>query len=142
MRTALVHDALCDVGGAERVFKYLCEEFDEADIYTLCYNPSETLEYFRHKAINTTWLDKLIKTSQGLRMMFPIAAFVMKNIDLSHYDLVISSSASIAKYVNAKNGKHISYCYYPTRALWEPEKYFGNSIWARGLIPLLKYYRL
>lgn len=141
MRTALVHDALCCVGGAERVFKYLCEEFEEADIYTLCYNPSETLEFFRTKDINVTWLDKLIKTPQGLRLSFPIAASVMKNLDLSQFDLVISSSASIAKYVSAKNGKHLSYCYYPTRALWEPEKYFGNNKWRRNLNPFLEYYR-
>ena len=141
MRTALVHDALCDVGGAERVFKYLCEEFEEADIYTLCYNPSKTLDFFRSRVINVTWLDKLIKTSQGLRMMFPIAATVMKNLDLSQYDLVISSSASIAKYVDAKKGKHICYCYYPTRALWEPDKYFGKGKWVRSLRPFLEYYR-
>ena len=65
----------------------------------------------------------------------------MENIDLSHYDLVISSSASIAKYVDAKNGKHISYCYYPTRALWEPEKYFGYTKWGHRANPFLKYYR-
>ena len=141
MRTALVHDALCCVGGAERIFKYLCEEFEEADIYTLCYNPNETLEFFKGKDINVTWLDKLIKTPQGLRLSFPIAAAVMKNLDLSQYDLVISSSASIAKYVDAKKGKHICYCYYPTRALWEPEKYFGNSKWGRSLNPFLEYYR-
>jgi len=141
MRTALVHDALCCVGGAERIFKYLCEEFEEADIYTLCYNPNETLEFFKCKEINVTWLDKLIKTPQGLRLSFPIAAAVMKNLDLSKYDFVISSSASIAKYVSAKNGKHLSYCYYPTRALWEPEKYFGNSKLGRSLNPFLKYYR-
>ena len=54
---------------------------------------------------------------------------------------MISSSASIAKYVDAKNGKHISYCYYPTRALWEPEKYFGYTNWVHRVNPFLKYYR-
>jgi len=141
MKIALVHDALCCVGGAERIFKYLCEEFEEADIYTLCYNPSETLQFFRSKDINTTWLNRMIKTPQGLRIMFPIAAYVMQRIDLSNYDLVISSSASIAKYVNVKNGKHICYCYYPTRALWEPEKYFGYPKWVNSVKLLLKYFR-
>ncbi|MBL7047890.1 MAG: glycosyltransferase [Candidatus Marinimicrobia bacterium] len=141
MKTALVHDALCCVGGAEKVFKYMCEEFEEADIYSLCYNPNETLEFFKSKVINVTWLDKLIKTPQTLRISYPIATTVMKNLNLSQYDIVISSSASIAKYVSAMNGKHFSYCYYPTRALWEPDKYFGNSIWGRCLSPFLRLYR-
>ena len=141
MRIALVHDALCCVGGAERVFKYLCEEFEEADIYTLCYNPNETLDYFNSKIINTTWLNNIIKTPKLVRIFYPLAAIAMKKINLDNYDLVISSSASIAKYVSAKNGKHISYCYYPTRALWEPEKYFGKSFWLYFLKPFLKYFQ-
>jgi len=141
MNIALVHDALCCIGGAERVFKYLCEEYSEADIFTLCYNPKETLEFFNTRNINVTWLNKLIQTPKALRVSYPIASIVMNNLDLSKYDLIISSSASIAKYVSTNRGVHFSYCYYPTRALWEPEKYFGSSMWLRGVNPLIEYYR-
>ena len=50
MRIALVHDYLCGLGGAERVFEYMCQEFPEADIYTLAYNKNSTLsEYKKYK---------------------------------------------------------------------------------------------
>ena len=39
MKVALVHDVLIIFGGAERIFQYLCEEFKDADIFTLSYNP-------------------------------------------------------------------------------------------------------
>jgi hypothetical protein len=34
MKTAIVHDCLKELGGAERVLKTLCEMFPDAPIYT------------------------------------------------------------------------------------------------------------
>ena len=31
MKIAVVHDYLCGIGGSERVFQYICEEFAEAE---------------------------------------------------------------------------------------------------------------
>ena len=142
MKIALVHDALCNVGGAEKVFQYLCEEFDEADIYTSCYNANETLGYYKTVNIRTTFAGKFINNPKRFRLSLLYGMHSMENINLSNYDVVISSSASIAKYVKANKGKHFSYCYYPTRAIWEANKYFGRSILKyliKPLIPYLKY---
>ena len=141
MRIALVHDYLCGIGGSERVFQYLCKEFKEADIFTLAYNPSKTLPYFKNIKVNTTWLNKYVQSMEAFRWSFPFATYVMEGIDLSKYDLVLSSSATVAKYVRVPNGTHVCYCYIPTRALWQFEEYFGKSIKAQFLkfiIPLLK----
>ena len=61
------------------------------------------------------------------RLFFPINIFVMKLFNFSNYDLIISSSASTAKYLNKKGAKHICYCYIPTRAIWNTQAYFGNA---------------
>lgn len=127
-RIAIVHDYLCGVGGAERVFQYICEEFEEADIFTLAYNPEATLPYYKTRHIKTTWLNYLVKSMDGFRWSFPVATYVMQQIDLSEYDLVISSSATVAKYVLAPQGRHICYCYIPTRALWQTNNYFKSGI--------------
>ena len=140
-KIALIHDALCDTGGAERVFQYLCEEFYEADIYTSCYLPDKTLEFFKSKKINVTNLNRFIKSSKTFRLSYLFLINAMKKINLSEYDIVISSSASVAKYITAKRGKHFSYCYYPTRAIWESDKYFQNSIlkyFLKAFLPFLK----
>jgi len=116
------------MGGAERIFQYICEEFPEADVFTLAYNPAITLPFFKSVNINTTWLNRFVQSMEAFRWSFPIATYVMELLDLSSYDVVLSSSATVAKYVKVPNGKHICYCYIPTRALWQTEEYFRNSL--------------
>jgi glycosyltransferase involved in cell wall biosynthesis len=141
MKIALVHDALIIYGGAERIFQYLCEEFEDADIYTLSYNPENTLPFFKTKKINVLRINKWVQYPTAFKFSFPISKYLFGKLDLSKYDLVISSSASIAKYISVPNGKHFNYCYYPTRALWEPKKYFDRSIIRYFIIPFLPYLR-
>ncbi len=61
MRIALVHDSLCRVGGAERVFQYMCEEFAEADVFALACNPEQTIPYFANGRVKTTWLNGIVR---------------------------------------------------------------------------------
>lgn len=139
MKIALVHDFLCSIGGSERVFQVLAEEFQEADLYTLAYNPKTTLPFFQTRTIYTTGLNPLIRNANAFRWSFPLATFAMQNLDLSGYDIVLSSSATVAKYVRAKN--HLCYCYIPTRALWNTNEYFKKS-WKRAIIaPFLRFLR-
>jgi glycosyltransferase involved in cell wall biosynthesis len=127
-KIALVHDYLCNKAGSERVFQYMCEAFPEADVYTLAYNPSKTFPYFESRRVRTTWLNSWVQSSSMFNWLFPIATHVMEHLDLSGYDLIISSSATTAKYLNARNAFHICYCYIPTRALWHFEEYFGQGL--------------
>lgn len=139
MKLAIVHDYLCGVGGAERVFQYICEEFGEADVFTLALNQKSTLPYFDRRNIKTTWLNPVVQSMDAFRWSFPVATYVMESLDLSLYDVVLSSSATVAKYVHVPNGKHICYCYIPTRALWQTGEYFGQSVKASLVKPLLSY---
>ncbi|GAB0058331.1 hypothetical protein SIID45300_02679 [Candidatus Magnetaquicoccaceae bacterium FCR-1] len=139
MKMAIVHDYLCGMGGAERVFQYICEEFKEADIYTLAYNPARTLPYFKGRKIHTTWLNPFVQSMDAFRWSFPVATHLMEMIDLSGYDLVLSSSATVAKYIRVPNGRHICYCYIPTRALWQTGDYFGGSWKSKLIRPFLSY---
>ncbi|MGK5091517.1 glycosyltransferase [Deltaproteobacteria bacterium TL4] len=141
MRMALVHDYLTGKGGAERVFQYMCEEFSEADIYTLAYAEDQVYSYFKTRKINTTWLNPFLNSMESVRWSFPIATHTMERLDLSQYDIVLSSSASMAKYVQPKKGIHICYCFIPTRALWHFDKYFGKSTKAKIVRPLLNHLR-
>ena len=141
MKIALVHDYLCGIGGSERIFQYLCEEFTEADVYTLAYNPQRTLPYFQTRKINTTWMNKFVRSMGAFRLSFPISTYVMQSLRLSRYDVVLSSSATTAKYVTVDRGVHVCYCYIPTRAIWQYEEYFEKSIQSRIFGLLLPYFR-
>jgi glycosyltransferase involved in cell wall biosynthesis len=141
MKIAIVHDYLCGIGGSERVFQYICEEFQEADIYTLSYNSALTYPYFKSRRIHTTWMNRFVRTMDAFRWLFPFATYAMQRLDLSKYDVVLSSSATSAKYIRAPNGIHICYCYIPTRAIWQFDEYFLPSWKSRFISLFMPYLR-
>jgi glycosyltransferase involved in cell wall biosynthesis len=51
----------------------------------------------------------------------------MESQRLKGYDLVLSSSATVAKYVSVVGGTHLCYCYMPTRAIWQADAYFNPT---------------
>ena len=120
MKVALVQDWLTELGGAEKVFAELLKIYPEADIYTLVASPkvikklditSHVCESFIcHLPFARKWYRKYMQ-------FFPIA---IEGFDLSAYDLIISSSSSVAKNVLTHSGQiHISYCHSPARYVWD-----------------------
>jgi glycosyltransferase involved in cell wall biosynthesis len=128
LKVALVHDALINCGGAERVFQVFCEMFQNAPIYTSVYLPEKTFPYFQSRRIFTTVLQKFIKSEQQLKQIFPLSLWLMQRIMLKDFDLVLSSSTFCGKFVQVlKPAIHICYCYSPFRLLWQPESYFDRD---------------
>jgi glycosyltransferase involved in cell wall biosynthesis len=130
MRLAIVQDQLLTNAGSERVALHIANGFPEADIWCLAYNSKSTLPEFRMmgRPIRTTWMNALVRSHKIFKWAFPLATHVMENLDLSAYDVVISSSATVAKYIRAPHAVHVCYCYYPTRALWNTSQYFGGGL--------------
>ncbi len=121
MKVAIVCDWLVGTGGAERVVLELHKMFPDAPIYTSQYDDDPKIWYgdkwFTDADVRTTWLQKLPK---GLRKFLPVLrAWSFSRLDLSQYDLVISSSGAEAKGVKTKRRTlHISYCHAPTHYYW------------------------
>lgn len=130
-KIALVHDSLINRGGAERVFQVFCEMFPDAPVYTSVYFPNKTFSYFKKRLIQTTSLQKIVGTERSFKSLFPLACFLLQKMNLSEYDIILSSSTFCGKYVYQKGVKHICYCYTPFRLLWNPDSYYrrvrGNS---------------
>jgi glycosyltransferase involved in cell wall biosynthesis len=144
MRLALIQDQLLTQGGSERVFLQMCREFPEADLFTLVYNPERTLPEFRELPIRTSWMNRFVRTHDAFRTAFPLARSVMERWDLRGYDVIVTSSASTAKYIRRHRALHICYCYFPTRAIWTADRYFGTTnLGLRGTIfrALLPHFR-
>jgi glycosyltransferase involved in cell wall biosynthesis len=137
LKVALVCDWLVGVGGAERVLLALHQLFPQAPIYTSQYDP-KAIDWFHDIDVHTSWLQHLPK---GLRKFLPLLrAISFSHLNLSDYDLVISSSGAEAKSV--KTGKstiHICYCHSPTHYYWRRyEEYikdpgFGYFDWLARL---------
>jgi glycosyltransferase involved in cell wall biosynthesis len=129
-RVAIVCDWLTGTGGAERVVLELHKMFPDAPIYTSQYDKNPATWYgdrwFADADVRTLWLQRLPKSLKKLLPVLRAKAF--SKLDLSEYDLVISSSGAEAKAV--KTGPktvHITYCHAPTHYYWSRyDEYMQN----------------
>src|SRR3954464_3917402 len=118
-RVALVHDFLLDIRGAERVFAAICDLYPEADVFTAVYDEEGTEGRFRHRTVTTSFLQRVRPTARTFRALLPLYPQAMESLDLSGYDLVISSSSAWAHGVIVDEGAvHVCYCHNPFRYAW------------------------
>jgi glycosyltransferase involved in cell wall biosynthesis len=130
MKLAIVHDAIVNRGGAERVLGAFHELFPEAPIYTTAYWPEQTHTSLQTAEIHTSLLQKMARTETQLKMLFPLAFQLMGRLDLSEWDIVLSSSTYCAKNVDTPSSTvHICYCYAPFRPVWEFDEYTEHLPW-------------
>jgi glycosyltransferase involved in cell wall biosynthesis len=131
-RVAIVCDWLTGIGGAERVVLELHKLYPEAPIYTSQYDPAK-IDWFQDADVRTTSLQRLPKS---LKKFLPLLrAWAFSRLDLSEYDLVLSSSGAEAKGVKTgKNTVHICYCHSPTHYYWiRHDEYLDKPGFPRGL---------
>jgi len=139
-RIAIVHDWLTTMGGAERVVLALHEAFPKAPIFTSVYEPSAVPE-FEGLDIRTTSLQKLPSGLRKLHKFFPtmrVRAF--QKLDLSDFDIIISSSSAEAKQVRKTRPDqvHICYCHTPIRYYWSHYAAYKKDPGFGSLNPLIR----
>ena len=127
MRVALVHDWLITWRGGEKVLEALGELFPDADIFTLFHQPGSMPASLERRTIHTAFVDKLPGLRRRHRQALPLLPFAIRALDLSGYQLVVSSSHCVAKAVPVPPGaKHLSYVHAPLRYMWDRfDDYFG-----------------
>lgn len=132
LKVAIVCDWLTGIGGAERVVWELHRLYPEAPIYTSQYDSSK-IDWFIDADVRTTWLQKL---PTSLKKFLPLLrAWTFSRLDLSKYDLVLSSSGAEAKGIKTgPNTTHICYCHSPTHYYWiRHDEYLENPGFPFGL---------
>jgi glycosyltransferase involved in cell wall biosynthesis len=144
-RIALIHDFLVDVRGAERVFAALCDLYPHADLYTAVYDERGTEGWFSHRDVNTSFLQRLRPTARTFRGLLPLYPYAMEALDLSSYDVVISSSSAWAHGVLVgPDAVHVCYCHNPFRYAWnarEPTLAKRDPLTRAALAVILKRWR-
>src|SRR5947209_14755123 len=134
MRVAIIHPWFLFAGGAERVTEALAGMYPEADIYSIFADQRFVPEGIRRHSLETSFLNKIPGRRKLYRLLLPLHPIAAESLDLSGYELVISSDYSVAKGVLVDQGAaHISYCHTPTRYLWD--HYRG---WYKKHPPLLR----
>jgi len=147
-RIAIVTDWITTFGGVTRVDTALLEAFPQAEIFTSVYEPDELLApFFKGRTVHTTWLQKWPRSFRRLHKLFPMLRVkAFRDLDLSEFDIIISSSSAESKQARKTrdNQVHICYCHTPIRYYWSHyEEYkkdpgLGKLNWlAKLAMPLL-----
>ncbi len=135
MKVAIVHYWLVSHRGGEKVLDALCELWPQADIFTHVYDPESVSATIRSKTVKTSFIQKLPFAKRLYKKYLPLMPFALEVLDLSQYDLVISSESGPAKGVLVNpRALHICYCHSPMRYIWDQyHVYSANSGWATRL---------
>jgi glycosyltransferase involved in cell wall biosynthesis len=131
MKIAFVHDWFTVNGGAEKVAKSILKAIGEADVYCLFdfFDDKDREEILNGKRTKTTFLQRIPFCKTLYRNFLPLFPRAIESLDLSEYDLIISSSFSVAKSVKVNKGQiHVSYCHSPMRYAWDMEDQYLSNI--------------
>ena len=119
VKVALVHYWLVGMRGGEKVLETFCDIFPDADIFTLVADPQKLSPKIRRHKITTSFLQK-IGGRKHYQKMLPLMPHALESLDLTEYDLVISSEAGPAKGVITRpDALHVCYCHSPMRYIWD-----------------------
>jgi glycosyltransferase involved in cell wall biosynthesis len=143
-RVALIHYWLVQMRGGEKVLEALCEMYPDAHIYTHVVDRSKLSEIIKRHAIYTTFIAKLPFSKRLYQGFLPLMPCALEELDLSAYDLVISSESGPAKGVITRpDAVHLCYCHSPMRYIWDQYHVYRRdsgiatrlfmSIFAKGL---------
>ena len=135
MRVAIVHDWLTGMRGGELVLEALLELFPQSELFTLLHDRGSVSDLIESRPIHTSTIDRIPGSHKAYRFFLPLFPWAIERLDLSDFDLVLSSSHCAAKGARAPSGvPHICYCHTPMRYLWDQyDVYFAAG---RSALPV------
>ncbi|MBB2929154.1 glycosyltransferase family 4 protein [Paraburkholderia silvatlantica] len=134
-RVAVVHDWLVTYAGAERVLEQILACFPDADLFSVVdFVDSKDRTFLRGKRATTSFIQRLPGARKRYRAYLPFMPLAIEQLDVSGYDVVISSSHAVAKGVlTGPDQFHISYVHSPIRYAWDLQhQYLQESSLTRG----------
>lgn len=140
-RIAVFHDNFAQMGGAEKVAEEIYNLLPGASLHSTVAVPEILSRGLQQAMIKTSWMQHLPGLRRHFRHYFLFYPFAVETVDLSGYDLIVSSCFGYAKGIRKrKDAIHVCYCHTPMRWVWRYEDYseragFGGL--SRRLLPLL-----
>ncbi len=149
-KVAIIHDWLPEVGGAEMVLAELVKVFPQAALFSLIdFIPEAERGFLKGKSVQTTFLQQLPAVRRFYRSYLPLMPLAVEHIDLSSYEMILSSSYAVAKgVITGPEQLHLCYCHSPIRYAWDQQEQYllhsGNASGLKGFIAraLLHYIRI
>lgn len=136
MKTAIICDWLVTYAGSERLLGELIQCYPDADLFAVVdFLPNHERAFLQDKSVNTTYIQRLPFAKTKYRSYLPLMPMAIEQLDVSAYDLIISSSHAVAKGVlTGPNQVHISYIHSPMRYAWDLQhQYLKETGLDRGI---------
>ncbi len=127
LKTAIVHEWLVNYAGSERVVESFTNIWPEADVFALVdFLSDEQREIIlKGRKANTSFIQKLPFAKTKHRNYLPLFPSAIERLDLSAYDIIISSSHAVTKgFKKKENQLHITYCHSPMRYAWDQAEHY------------------
>ena len=146
MKLAIVHEWFVNYMGSEKCVESFVNLYKDAEIFALVdyLNAEKRDTILKGKSVNTSFIQKLPFSKTKYRSYLPFFPLAIEQLDISGYDVVLSSSHAVAKGVltNA-NQLHICYCHTPIRYAWDLYfQYLKDSNLTSGIKSMIAKYFL
>jgi glycosyltransferase involved in cell wall biosynthesis len=130
MRIAIIHEWLVTYAGSERALEQILAIYPDADLFCVVdFIDNQQRDFILGKKPTTTFIQHLPKARSKYRSYLPLMPLAIEQLDLSNYDLVISSSHAVAKGVlTGPDQLHISYVYSPIRYAWDLQHQYLKEV--------------
>jgi len=131
--------------GAEKVISELVSIYPDCDIFCVIdFLKDDDRKKINSKKTTSSFIQKLPFARKKYQNYLPIMPIAIEQIDVSKYDLIISSSHAVAKGILiGPDQLHISYVHSPIRYAWDLQhEYLNNNNVGKGLKSFLMRYLL
>ncbi len=138
MNTALLHDWLNQLGGAEDVLAVLHGMFPAAPVYTSIYDRRNMPPAWLGWDIRSSWMDRLPFVHRHHQPYMPFFALTWAARRIpAEYDLVISNKSAFCIGAHTA-GRHTCYCLTPTRFTFDFPAYATRESIPAGTAAILR----
>lgn len=128
MKIAIVHYWLVTWRGGEKVLEQILKLYPDADIFTHVADDKIIEKHLSGHSVNKTFISKLPLSKKHYQKYVFLMPYAMEQLDLSEYDLVISTESGPAKnIITSPDATHICYCHSPMRYVWDMYHLYQDS---------------
>jgi glycosyltransferase involved in cell wall biosynthesis len=122
-RIAVVHEWLLDYAGSERVVAEILRCFPHAQLFALVDHMAESdRRFLGGRRATTTFLQRMPGAASRLKYYVPLMPLAIEQLDLTDFDLVLSSNHAVAKgVIVSPDALHLSYVHSPMRYAWDQQ---------------------
>lgn len=136
MKVAIVHEWFSSYAGSEKVVEQILRCYPDADVFAVCdFLKPKDKHFLNNKKVTTTFIQRLPFAAKKFQSYLPLMPLAIEQLDMSAYDVVISSSHAVSKgVITGPDQIHVSYVHSPIRYAWDfQHQYLRESGLNKGL---------